>query len=114
MLRPIDQYFQQQEEPIAGCLFSLRNYLLHYHPDLQEAWKYRMPFYCYKGKMCCYLWVHRQYNKPYLGIVEGKRLDDPELLQEKRSRMKILLIEPGEDLPIEKISSLLEKVISFY
>ena len=73
-----------------------------------------MPFYCYQGKMFCYLWVHKKYQQPYIGIVEGKRIDHPDLLVEKRARMKILLIDPGKDLPINKINHILNAVLALY
>jgi len=52
--------------------------------------------------MFCYLWVHKKYGKPYLGIVEGKKIKHPDLLTEKRARMKILLIDPEKDLPAKR------------
>lgn len=73
-----------------------------------------MPFYCYKGKMFCYVWVHKQHRKPYLGIVEGKKINHLDLLQEKRSRMKILLIDPAKDVPVKKINAILKEVLAWY
>ena len=64
--------------------------------------------------MCCYLWIHKTLRKPYIGIVEGKYFDNPELIQEKRSRMKIMLLDPEKDLPIETITTILQKAISLY
>jgi hypothetical protein len=114
MLRPIDNWFLQQAEPGKSCLQFLREFILKQDKDITEAWKYGMPFYCYKGKMFCYLWIHKKYLQPYLGIVEGKRIDHPGLLQEKRARMKILLIDPAHDIPVKNISSLLRQVLALY
>ena len=112
MLRPIDEYFLQQEEPVKSCLQYLRQHILKQDPNITEAWKYRMPFYCYKGKMCCYLWVHKTLHQPYIGIVEGKLIDHPDLVQEKRARMKILLLDPTKDLPIKKIDAILKAMLA--
>ena len=114
MLRPIDQYFTQQDEPVKGCLQFLRTYILQLDTNISEAWKYGMPFYCYRGKMCCYLWVHKKYHQPYIGIVEGASIRHPDLIQEKRARMKILLINPTRDLPIKKIKAILEEMVDLY
>lgn len=114
MLRPIDEYFLKQEEPARSCLQFLRGHILKQSEHITEAWKYGMPVYCYNGKMFCYLWTHKKYKQPYIGIVEGKRIDHPDLILEKRARMKILLLEPNQDLPIEKIDTILHQVISFY
>lgn len=73
-----------------------------------------MPFFCYKGKMFCYLWIHKTLNQPYIGIVEGKYFDDPELIGEKRSRMKIMLLDERNDLPIKAIETVLQKAINLY
>ena len=114
MLRPIDVYFLQKEEPIKSCLQALREYILQQENNITEEWKYGMPFYCYNGKMFCYLWVHKKYQQPYLGIVEGKRIHHPDLLREKRSRMKILLIDPKKNLPMKKINGVLKEVLALY
>lgn len=73
-----------------------------------------MPFYCYKGKMALYLWVHKKYNQPYVGIVEGKRIEHPDLLQEERARMKIFLVDPNKDVPLRKLNSILREVLNVY
>lgn len=114
MLRPIDQYFLQLDEPAKSCLQFLREHILQLDPNLSEAWKYGMPFFCYKGKMCCYLWIHKQYHRPYIGIVPGKLIDHPGLIQEKRARMKIYLLDPEQDLPMEEINAVLEATLAIY
>jgi len=114
MLREIDNYFLQQDEPAKSCLQFLRQHILKQDANITEAWKYRMPFYCYKGKMFCYLWVHKKYHQPYIGIVEGKAIDHPDLIIEKRARMKIFLIDADKDIPIKKVDAVLKKVIALY
>lgn len=114
LLKEIDNYYAQKDEPAKSCLLALRSIILKHDPNITEAWKYKMPFFCYKGKMFCYLWVQKDTHIPYLGLVEGKRMNHPKLLSEKRSRMKIMLMDPNEDLPIDLISSLLSEAISFY
>src|SRR5438309_2947596 len=100
MLREIDNYFIEKEEPVKSCLLFLREYILSHDPNITEEWKYKMPFYCYRGTMFCYLWVHKKNGLPYLGIVEGKRTDHPALIIEDRARMKIMLFDPTEDIPV--------------
>jgi len=111
MLRPIDNYFSQQDEPIKSCLQFLREFILKQDQHITEEWKYGMPFYCYKGKMFCYLWTHKKYLQPYIGIVEGRLMDNLELIIEKRSRMKIFLIDPTMDLPVAKIKAILNEAL---
>jgi hypothetical protein len=114
MIRDIDNYFLEKEEPVKSYLLTLRDYILQYDKDVVEAWKYRMPVYCYKGKMFCYLWVHKKYHQPYLGIVEGKKIKHPDLIQEKRARMKIMLFDPTKDVPLKTIDAILKATLSLY
>src|ERR1700743_223925 len=114
MLRPADNYFSIQQEPLKSCLLALRQLILSYDTHITEAWKYGMPFYCYNGKMCCYLWTHKQTKQPYLGGVEGKLVAHPQLLQEKRARMKILLFDPEEDIPLGMVKGILKQVVAVY
>lgn len=95
MENEIDNFYLQKEEPLKGCLIALQKIILAQDNEIKNVWKYRMPFFCYKGKMFCYLWVHKKHNKPYLGIVEGNRIEHPKLIIEKRSRMKIMLFDPN-------------------
>ena len=113
-LRPVDNWFLQKDEPIKSCLQFLREYILKQNAGITESWKYGMPFFCYKGKMVCYLWVHKKYGQPYLGIVEGKKIEHPDLIIEKRARMKILLLDPDKDIPIRKINAILKDVLALY
>ena len=110
----IESYYSNQQEPIKGTILALKNIVLSLDKNISHEWKYGMPFFCYKGKMFCYLWVHKKYKQPYLGIVEGIHIDEPYLLQEKRSRMKIMLLDANEDLPLYKIETLLKKLLKFY
>lgn len=114
MLREIDNYYLQHEEPVKSCLQFMRQHILLQDANITEAWKYKMPFFCYKGKMFCYLWVHKQHRQPYIGIVEGAKIDHPDLLAEKRARMKILLLDAGKDLPMKKINGILTEVLKLY
>src|SRR5215470_14043821 len=110
----LDNFYLQQSEPTKSCLLALREIVLSQDKEIVNALKYGMPFFCFRGKMFCYLWTHKKYNQPYLGIVEGKRLNHPSLVTEKRSRMKIMLFDPNKDLPIKTINSILQQAIDLY
>lgn len=114
MLRDIDHFYLQKEEPVKSCLIALREIILKQDRDITVAWKYGMPFFCYKGKMFCYLWVHKTIKQPYVGFVEGKYLNHPKLLIEKRARMKIFLCDPQKDLPIKVIQTILKQALDLY
>jgi hypothetical protein len=114
MLRDIDQFFLNHGEPTKSCLLYLRTFILGFDDNITEAWKYKMPFYCYNNKMFCYLWVNKKTHYPYLGIVEGRKIDHPLLVMEKRSRMKTMTIDPNADIPADTIRLILQMAIDLY
>ncbi|MBI3219518.1 MAG: DUF1801 domain-containing protein [Bacteroidetes bacterium] len=111
-MSPADQYFLKHDEPIRSCLQFLRAHILKQNKSIREVWQYGMPFYYYGEKRFCYLWVHRKTNQPYLGIVEGSSVHHPDLIQEKRARMKILLIDSAKDIPMRKVNEVLNQAIA--
>ncbi len=109
-----EDFYLTQEEPVKGCLLAMRTFLLNFDDDLTETKKYGMPCFCYKGKMCCYLWVDKKTKNPYFLWVEGQYLQHPALEKGKRARMKILRVAPNQDLPITTLNIVLEKALELY
>ncbi|MCB1024000.1 MAG: DUF1801 domain-containing protein [Acidobacteria bacterium] len=93
---------------------ALREIILEFDAEISEAWKYRMPFFLFRQKMFCYLWIDRKTRQPYIGIVEGGKLTHPALIRGSRARMKIIRIEPEKDIPIKTIYNVLEMAQRFY
>ena len=92
----------------------MREHILQLDSHITEGWSYGMPFYYYKGNRFCYLWVHKKFLQPYIGLVDGMKIDHPDLLQEKRARMKILLLDPDKDMPVRKIDLILKQALRLY
>ena len=95
-------------------MLALRQIIMQQHPNITHELKYGMPFFCYNKKMFCYLWFHKKHQLPYIGLVEGDLFNETFLLKEKRLRMKIMLLNPNEDLPLQKIERILQKALSYY
>jgi len=112
MIRELDQYYLQKEEPTQSCLLSLRAMILKQDKHITETRKYGMPCFCYHKKMFCYLWTDKQTDEPYLLLVDGKQLVHPALETGNRSRMKILRIDPNKDLPVATIEDVLEEALA--
>jgi hypothetical protein len=113
-MTPLDNFYITKEEPIKSCFLALKEIILSQDKYITNEWKYGGSFFCYKGKMFCYLWIHKKLKQPYIGFVEGNKLEHSSLLLENRSRIKIMLFNPDEDLPIDTINHLLQKAIGFY
>lgn len=114
MLRAIDDFFDNQEEPAKSCLQALREIILSYDPNITEAWKYRLPAFCYHGKMFCYIWKDKKTRHPYIGVMHGKDIEHAGLISGNRTYVKILPIDPEQDIPIEMIDEVFKLVLAFY
>jgi hypothetical protein len=114
MIREIDNYYLNKEEPNKSCLLALRNIILEQDSNITETQKWGMPCFCYKKKMFCYLWTDKKTDEPYILFVEGKHLAHPELEVGKRSKMKILRINPNTNLPLPTIKLLLNNALNLY
>lgn len=112
MSTKLDEFYLQQDEPLKSCFFALRDLILAHDPDITNAWKFNMPFFLYKGKMFCYLWTHTKLQQPFIGFSEGKRMEHPQLTFENRSRIKIMIIDPEEELPENGINEILTMAIN--
>jgi hypothetical protein len=112
MLRDIDNYFLAKNEPVQSCLLFLRSYISSFDENITEEWKYRMPFYYYKGRMLCYLWTDKKTGLPYVGIADGNKINHPLLVTGDRARMKILRVNPDEDVQTCDIESILKQAIA--
>lgn len=107
----VDDFFLKQEEPVKSCLLALKTVIREIDPAIELTLRYGMPFFILKGKRFCYLWIHKKHQQPYIGFVDGNQLSNPELLQEDRTRMKILLIAPEQDIPVELVEILVREAI---
>ncbi len=111
-MKSTDLFYSKVDEPNKSCLLALRDLILSFDSGITHELKYGMPFFIYKGKMICYLWTHKKFLKPYIGVVDGNKMEHPGLLLEKRARMKILLVDAEKDLDVKSIKLLLKKILA--
>lgn len=109
-----DALYLSQTEPNKGCLLALRSIILQQDEQVTETRKYGMPCFCFKNKVFCYLWIDKKTTWPYLLMVEGKLLNHSKLETGSRARMKILLVNPETDLPMDTIQNILNQALDLY
>jgi hypothetical protein len=106
-----DQYYLSVEEPCQGCLLALRDIILGMDTRITETKKYGAPCFLLDKRIMCYLWIDKKTRHPYILLNNGNALQHPALERGDRKRMKILPINPNEDLPLEVINEILEEAI---
>jgi hypothetical protein len=113
-MKALDNFYNSLQEPNKGAMIALREIILAQDEHITPEWKYNTPFFYYKGKMFCYIWIHKKFKQPYIAFVEGKQFDEPFLLQEDRKRIKIMLIDAEADMPIKILQKLIKKGLALY
>ncbi len=114
MITDLEAYYIAQEEPVQSCLLALRRLILDLNPKMTETWTHRMPMFRYDGKLFCYLWIEKKTYIPYIGIYRGLEVDHPKLELGTRNKMKIMLIDPEADLPVQDLKNILEQAVALY
>ena len=112
MLSAIEQFYENQEESTRECLLFLKNLIQNYNEHFTQEFKYGLPFFYYKGKGLCYFWKDKKTKLPYIGFMQGKWMTNPALVSDGRKQIRILNIDPKEDIDIELINELLIEAIS--
>ena len=110
----LDNFYLHLEEPQKSTLLALRSIILAFDNNISETQKYGMPCFLYKRNIFCNLWIDKKTGEPYILMAEGNHLDNPELEQGDRSRMKILRINPDVDIPLQTIQSVFNDAIGLY
>jgi len=113
-VKNIDEFYHNQEEPIKGCLLALKEIIQTYNPDFEPRWYYRLPCFMYQNQIFCYLWIDKKSQFPYIAIGKGVKIEHPDLIQGSRTFTKLLMIDPNEDIPIEKIHGVFDLAMKLY
>lgn len=113
-MREIDLFFFEKEEPVKSCLLALKDIIEQYNPELTLVWKYRLPCFMYQNKIFCYLWIDKKSQFPYIAIGKGVQIDHPLLIQGNRTFVKLLMIDPNKDIPVETIHHIFDLAMKLY
>lgn len=113
-MREVDKFFDEKEEPVKSCLWALRDIILSYEPSLQLTWRYRLPCFLLNGQIFCYLWVEKKSQHPYIAIGKGVKIEHPALIQGSRTFVKLLMINPEKDIPLETIRDIFDLARELY
>ena len=114
-MKSAESYILNQPENFREILFNLQVVIEKCIPNnLQLFYKWKLPFYYYKGKPFCYFNVNHKNKYVDLGIVNGFELANTstKLISEKRSKMKSLRYYSLEELDNELLVAVLIESLS--
>lgn len=112
MLTALENYYLKQPEPIRECLLAMKEIILRINSEITHERKYQIPFFYYKGKKLCFLWVDRK--KPLLGFVIDRKLQPLIAGVKRKDTVETILLDPTEDLPIEFVIEKLQQIMALY
>ena len=103
MSNPLEEFYSKQEEPLQSCFLALRSIILKFDEDIDERFKYGLPFFYHKSKPFCYFWKDKKTNQPYIGFAKGHLMDHPGLEKGNRKKMKVLMLNVNKDIDLSLI-----------
>ncbi|PWJ57448.1 uncharacterized protein DUF1801 [Dyadobacter jejuensis] len=110
----VDTFFYKHQEPALSTMLALRELIQKQDPEVTEVLRYGMPFYLIRGRRFCYIWLDKRSGDPYIGFVDGDKLDDPALIKGERKKMKIFEVNASADLPVGQIQRLLQQALNLH
>jgi hypothetical protein len=113
-INKLDEFFLQHQEPLQSTLMAIDTILKQQDKNITVAYKYGGPFYHYKGRMFAYLWVDKITKEPYIGFVEGQKINHIKLEIGDRKRIAILRCNTQKDLPVAAIKTITKMALAFY
>lgn len=112
-MEEVGNIYLQQDEPLQSCWLALRSIIKKHDSEITETVKYGAPCFLYKGTIICYLWKDKKTLAPYLLLQDGKFFQHPSIEAGDRKRMKIMPINPEEDIPVDEVKEVLNLAIAY-
>ena len=91
-MNPVEQYILNQREPLQSIMLYIRQIIMEI-PNMEEKYKYKIPFYYYKGKPICYLNILKETNYVDLSFWDGFKLSDKYNLLKGNNRKMVKSLE---------------------
>ena len=115
-MKPAEEYILNQPEPYRSIIFNLQITIENQIPDLELLYKWKIPFYYYKGKPFCYINVSHKKKYVDLGIVKGFEINlhKEHLISEHRSSMKSLRYNSLEEIDNTILVEIIKELSKLY
>ena len=106
-MSPLEDYFEALPEDYREVMLVVRDFLRAGPYHFEEKYKWRLPVYYAGGRYVCYLNFSAREGRAYVGFGRAAGINHPGLLAEGRAQTRILVLEAGEDVPLEGIEQVL-------
>ena len=109
-MKPVDEYFINQKEPYQSIMLYVRSIILNTLPEVEEKYRYRIPFYNRGKKPMIYLNILKGKDFVDVAFVQGILLENqfPVLKNDnKRKQVRSIQLKTIEDLDHENFIELL-------
>lgn len=108
-MNPAENYILSKPEPWRAMLIELQAVIKHTVPEVEEAFKWKLPFYTLHGKMYCFLNFRKTYVD--IGFPWGILLEKHKSLLiagENRKNLRSLRYYSQEEIDIELLQKILK------
>lgn len=108
----VDHYIFNFKEDTRLIFEVLRDFIHHQIPDVEESFKWKCPFYSYKGLLCYLNWDNKA-KKVALGFIEGCLMDDSHgIFSTDTKQVKKIFFSSVDELDEEILISYLSQAIN--
>jgi len=112
-MKPAQDYILSKPEPWRSMLIELQSVIVHTIPEVNESFKWNLPFYSLNGKMFCFL----NFRKSFIdvGFPLGNQIDvhcDQLIAGEGRKNLRSLRYSALEDIDYPVLINVLCNVAS--
>lgn len=115
-MKPAEEYILSQPELYRSIIYNLQIVIENEIPDLELLYKWKIPFYYYKGKPFCFINVSHKRKYVDLGIVKGFQIKNHKehLISENRSIMKSLRYSSLEEIDTRVLIEIIQEISELY
>ncbi len=108
-MNPAEDYILSKPEPWRSMLIELQAIIKHTIPEVEEQFKWHLPFYSLHGKMFCFLNFRKKFVD--IGFTWGIHIDihkDHLIAGEKRKNLRSLRYYTKEDIDVVVLQDILK------
>lgn len=111
-MNPAENYILSKPEPWRSILIELQAIIKHTIPDVDEQYKWHLPFYKVDQKMCCFL----NFRKTFVdvGFINGIDIaihKDHLVAGEKRKTLRSLRYYTIEEIDVTVLQDVLKEAV---